>query len=88
MMHGPGKSDSAILAEKPTNKAGKLAADPVERRAEAEGNASQQSTLRAQNRVGVSDGTDRTVQVRTAAGNECPKDVGLSRKLAGSSDRA
>ena len=47
MMHGPGKSDSAIVAAKPTNKAGQPAAEPVERRAEAEGNARQQSTRRA-----------------------------------------
>ena len=36
MMHGPGKSDSAIVAVKPTNKAGRPAAEPVERMAEAE----------------------------------------------------
>jgi RNA-directed DNA polymerase len=41
MMHEHGKSDSAIVAAKPTNKAGRPAAEPVERRAEAEGNASQ-----------------------------------------------
>jgi RNA-directed DNA polymerase len=48
MMHGRGKSDSAIRAGKPTNKAGQPAAEPVEQRAEAEGNASQQSTRRAE----------------------------------------
>jgi hypothetical protein len=47
MMHGPGKSDSAIVAVKPTNKAGRPAAEPVERRAEAEENAGQQHTRRA-----------------------------------------
>src|SRR5580700_3372009 len=41
-MNGPGKSDAAIVAAKPTNKAGQPAAEPVERRAEAKGNASQQ----------------------------------------------
>src|SRR5260221_3591046 len=46
MMHGREKSDSAILAGKPTNKAVSTAAEPVERRAEAKGNASQQSTRR------------------------------------------
>src|SRR6266516_1332739 len=46
MMHGRGKSDSAIVAGKPTNKAGQPAAEPVEPRAEAKGNASQQSTRR------------------------------------------
>jgi hypothetical protein len=44
MMHGREKSDSAIVAGKPTNKAVSTAAEPVERRAEAKGNASQQST--------------------------------------------
>jgi hypothetical protein len=42
-MHGREKSDSAIVAGKPTNKAVSTAAEPVERRAEAKGNASQQS---------------------------------------------
>ena len=41
MMHGCGKSDSNIVAEKPTNKAGRPVAELVERRAEAKGNASQ-----------------------------------------------
>jgi RNA-directed DNA polymerase len=33
MMHGREKSDSAIVAGKPTNKAGQPAAEPAERRA-------------------------------------------------------
>ena len=41
MMYGRGKSDSAIVAEKLVNKTGRLAAEPVERRAEAKGNADQ-----------------------------------------------
>ena len=44
MMHGREKSDSAIVAGKPTNKAATVVAEPVERRAGAKGNASQQST--------------------------------------------
>jgi hypothetical protein len=63
MMHGLGKSDPAIVAVKPTNKAGRLAAEPVERRAGTEGNAGQQSTHRAQNRVGVSQALERVRQV-------------------------
>ena len=51
MMHGREKSDSAIVAGKPTNKAVPTAAEPVERRAGAKGNASQQSTLRTQCRI-------------------------------------
>ena len=54
MMHGRGKSDSAIVAVKPTNKAERSAAEPVEPRAETKGNAGQQSTCRAQNRISVS----------------------------------
>jgi group II intron reverse transcriptase/maturase len=63
MMHGRGKSDSAIVAVKPTNKAVQSAAEPVERRAEAEGNAGQQSTRRAQNRGSVSQALERIRQV-------------------------
>ena len=62
MMHGREKSDPAIVARKPTNKAGRPAAEPVERRAGAEGNAGQQSTRRAQNRESVSQALDRVRQ--------------------------
>src|SRR3954453_8030123 len=62
MMNGHEKSDPAIVAMKPTNKAGQPAAEPGERRAGTEGNAGQQSTCRAQNRESVA--LDR---VRTAA---------------------
>ena len=50
MMHGREKSDSAIVAGKPANKAVLTAAEPVERRAGTKGNANQQSMGRAQNR--------------------------------------
>jgi hypothetical protein len=56
---GREKSDSAIVAGKPTNKAVSTAAEPVERRAEAKGNASQQSTRRTQSRVSVSHALER-----------------------------
>ena len=59
MMHDREKSDSAILAGKPTNKAVLTAAEPVERRAEAKGNASQQRTRRTQCRISVSQAPDR-----------------------------
>ena len=59
MMHGHGKSDSAIVAEKPANNAERSAAEPAEPRAEAEGNASQQSTCRAQDRESVSQALER-----------------------------
>ena len=64
MMHGSGKSDPAIVAMKPANKAAQAAAESVERRAGTEGNADQQSTLRAQNRAGVTQALGR---VREAA---------------------
>ena len=64
MMHGHEKSDPAIVATKPANKAEDSAAErsvaepnaaePVERRAGTKGNAGQQSTRRTQCRVSVS----------------------------------
>ena len=54
MMHEPEKSDLAIVATKPANKAGRPVAEPVERRAGTGRNANQQSTCRAQNRESVS----------------------------------
>ena len=59
MMYGRGKSDSAIVAEKPTNKAGQPATGSAEPRAGAEGNVSQQSTGRAQYRETVSQALKR-----------------------------
>jgi hypothetical protein len=50
MMYGRGKSDSVIVAVKPTNKAERSAAEPAEPRAEAKGNAGQQSMDRMQSR--------------------------------------
>ena len=50
----------AIVAGKPANKAGLTAAEPMERRAGAEGNAGQlQSTVRTQSRATVSQALDR-----------------------------
>jgi hypothetical protein len=66
MMHGREKSDPAIVAEKLTNKAERSAAEPVERRVGAKGNAHQQSTGRAQNRATVSQALERIRQVATA----------------------
>jgi RNA-directed DNA polymerase len=62
MMHERGKSDPAIVAEKPTNGAERSAAEPVEPRAGTEGNAGQQSTCRAQNRISVSQALERIRQ--------------------------
>jgi RNA-directed DNA polymerase len=57
-----GKSDPATVAAKPTNRAGRPAAEPVERRAGTEGNADQQSTLRTQIRARVTQVLDRVRQ--------------------------
>ena len=62
MMDAGEKSDSAIVAPKPTNNAGRPAAEPVERRAETEGNAGQQRTRRAQDRASVSQVLERIRQ--------------------------
>ena len=72
MMHGHEKSDPAIVAGKPANKAGALAeqsaaeqaaAEPVERRAGTKGNADQQSTYRTQSRTSVSQALERIRKV-------------------------
>ena len=62
MMHDREEFDSAIVAEKPTNKAGANAAEPAEPRAGAKGNASRQSTHRAQDRKRVSQALERVRQ--------------------------
>ena len=62
MMHGPEKSDSPIVATKPTNKAARAAAEPVERRGEAKGNAEKLRMRRTQCRESVSQQLDRVRQ--------------------------
>src|SRR5262252_5375777 len=71
MMHGREKSDLAIVAMKPANKAneptaeastGANAAEPVERRAGAKGNAHQQSTHWTQSQARVSQALERIRQ--------------------------
>src|SRR5450631_2422326 len=64
MMNGLEKSDSAIRAKKPANKAGQPAAEWVEQRAGTEGNTDQPHTRRTQSRGSVSQGLER---VRDAA---------------------
>ncbi len=65
-MNGREKSDSAIVAGKPTNGARRLAEEPAEPRAGAKGNVGQQSACRAQNRGSVSQALDR-IRRRAAA---------------------
>jgi RNA-directed DNA polymerase len=72
MMHGYEKSDPEIVAirtnaggirrEKPANNAAPAAAELVERRAGTKGNAGRQSTLRAQDREGVTQALERIRQ--------------------------
>ena len=74
MMHGPEKSDPAIVAGKPANNAEQRpaersaaepeATEPVERRAGTKGNAGQQSMHRTQSRTSVSQALER---IRKAA---------------------
>src|SRR5437016_4217014 len=73
MMHGHEKSDSAIVAVKPTNKAEHSAAEqsvaertakePVEPRAETKRNAGQQSTCGTQCQISVSQALERIRRV-------------------------
>ena len=73
MMHGGGKSDFAIVAVKPANKAETFAAErsaaeptvaeSAEPRARTKGNAGQQSTCRTQSRVSVSQALERIRKV-------------------------
>lgn len=62
MMHGLEKSDLAIVAMKPANKAGRPAAEWVEPRAGTEGNTGQSHTRRTQSRGSVSQGLERVRQ--------------------------
>ncbi|MGY4319275.1 hypothetical protein [Bradyrhizobium sp. JR3.5] len=64
MMNGQEKSDSGIVAGKPTNKAGQPAAELVEPRPGTKGNAEQQHMHRTQSRARMSQSLDR---VRKAA---------------------
>src|SRR6201988_1671325 len=73
MTYGHEKSDPAVVAMKPTNKAEDYpaeptagepnAAEPVERRAGTKGNADQQSTYRTQSRASVSQALERIRKV-------------------------
>ena len=53
MMHGHEKSDPAIVAGKPTNKAERSAAELVEPRVGTKGNAGRLSTRRTPSRISV-----------------------------------
>jgi len=61
-MHDQEKSDSGIVAAKPTNKTGRPAAELVEPRPGTKGNADQQNTHRTQGRARVTQALDRVRQ--------------------------
>lgn len=62
MMHGSEKSDLAVRAMKPANKAGRPAAEWVEQRAGTKGNTCQPHTRRTQCRGSVPQGLERVRQ--------------------------
>jgi hypothetical protein len=71
MMHGPEKSDLAIVAGKPANKAEQSAAESVERRAGTKGNANQQSTHWTQSQARVSQALERIRQAFAVTHPRC-----------------
>src|SRR5216684_1113923 len=79
-MDGREKSDPAIVAMKPANRAGRPAAEQGEPRAGAEGNASQQSTRRTQSRESVSQALERIRRV--AKGRKKEKFTALFHHLS------
>ena len=62
MMHGLEKSDPVVVAMKPANNADPSAAERVEPRTGAKGDANQPRTQRTQSRDGVSPGLERVRQ--------------------------
>src|SRR6516165_8437946 len=87
-MHDSEKSDSAIVAVKPPNKAGVPVAEAVERRAGAKGNADQQSTYRTQSRKRVTQALSRVRQADQRFAVKHPRQepdarIGLVRICAG-----
>src|SRR6266481_5885970 len=84
MMHERGKSDSAVGAMKPANKAERSAAELVEQRAGTKGNADQQSTRRAQERESVSQALGR---IRQAAKQRKKEKFSLPRPTRQKSQR-
>src|SRR6516225_8995148 len=68
-MHDWEKSDSAIVAVKPPNKAGVPVAEAVEPRAGTKGNADQQSTYRTQSRKRVIQALSRVRQTTASPSN-------------------
>jgi group II intron reverse transcriptase/maturase len=63
MMHGDGKSDTAVVPKKRPNNAGEPAAEAVEGRVVAKGKTLERNTLRTQSRVGVPSTLERIRKV-------------------------
>lgn len=63
MMHEPEKSDSSIVAGKPTNKFGQPNAEPVEPREGTKGNVGESDMRRTQRRESMPQGLERVRQV-------------------------
>ena len=80
MMHESKKSDLAIVAVKPTNKAGCISvAEPVEPRAGTEGNVNQQSTHRTPCRTRVAQALGAYARCRRYRGASTSSTRGGSR---------
>lgn len=62
MMDGSGRSDSAVVARKSSNKTGKQVAERMEPKAEAEGSEGQQRICRAQKRISLYHALERVRQ--------------------------
>ena len=75
MMHGCEKSGPVVGAGKPANKTERSAAEPVERRTAAEGNARQNRERRAQNQRSVSEALARNGG-RQGASRRHPPELG------------
>lgn len=82
MMHGREKSDPVVVARKRANKAEQSAAEQVERRAGAEGNAFRQSAFRTQRRADASQALERIRQRQRAPCRHIPKVGAVCGKAA------
>jgi hypothetical protein len=80
-------SDPTVLAMKPTNKAGRPVAEPVERRVGTKGNANQHNTRRAQNRESVTQALDRIRQAAKDKGRRNGSPRPASRRHRSASHR-
>ena len=73
MMNELEKSDSFIVAVKPTNKQGQPSAEPVERREGTKGNSGETRIRRTLSRGSVPQGLDRVRQVAYSTCRHSPK---------------